>query len=178
MRARIHPCLREGSSSWCGTELWCFKQVACGQTPVVFFLVFFFTHKRSKRSRTSSTLNVPPVKWKYQDLPDTRTKDSQVWPETRISNRRENREENGVYMLFFFFFFNSFTHPPLPLTPLCISGCSQSGMMARGPWINPQPDVYAAPVCLNGSPPLIAAFVPPPPSPSPATSLSLLMGTL
>lgn len=55
-----------------------------------------------------------------------------------------------------------------------ISGCWQSGMMARGPWINPQPDVYASPVCLIGSPPLRTTLAPPHPR---ATTLSLLMGT-
>lgn len=71
-------------------------------------------------------------------------------------NRRNSRRVNNIS----FFKKNSFCHPPLPLTPHCISGCWQSGMMARGPWINPQPDVYASPVCLIGSPPLRTTLVP------------------
>lgn len=61
-------------------------------------LLLLLTHKQSKRSQTSLTVNDS----KYQDLPDTRSQD---WLETRRTNRRENRKENNVYLLFFFFLF-------------------------------------------------------------------------
>lgn len=70
---------------------------------------------------------------------------------TGFRNQKEQndqKQQKGKQYLLFFI------RPPFPHTPLCISGCSQSGMMARGPWINPRPDVYATPVCLIGSPPL------------------------
>lgn len=61
-------------------------------------LLLLLTHKQSKRSQTSLTVNDS----KYQDLPDARSQD---WLETRRTNRRENRKENNVYLLCFFFLF-------------------------------------------------------------------------
>lgn len=64
--------------------------------------------------------------------------------------------------------FSSFVSPPLPLPPLCVSGCLQSGRMARGLWLNPQPRRLHSPSLPHRESCIDCCFSPP----------SLLMGTL
>lgn len=119
-----------------------------------------------KRSITSLTVNFRPVTQVrgkkisgFTGFSNQRARQQKV-----AQNKRNSRRVNNISLKKKKIILPS-TPPPHTTLHLRLL---QSGMMARGPWINPQPDVYASPVCLIGSPPLRTTLLPPhPPAPPP-----------